>query len=97
MMRLLLMVTVSPCLWLSSLMMYFSREPPGPGEERLARILPALTHLTRDNKTIMVKIILTMTVMVTSHLTAGLGLPSTLHSMLMLMPGLALTTCWLTW
>ena len=43
------MVTVSPCLWLSSLMMYFSREPPGPGEERLARILPALTHLTSDN------------------------------------------------
>ena len=41
--------------------------------------------------TVMVK------VMVTSHLTAGLGLPSTLHSMLMLMPGLALTTCWLTW
>ena len=43
------MVTVSPCLWLSSLMMYFSREPPGPGEERLARILPALTHLTSNN------------------------------------------------
>ena len=30
-------------------MMYFSREPPGPGEERLARILPALTHLTSNN------------------------------------------------
>lgn len=44
------MVTVSPRLWLISLIMYFSREPPepGPGEERLARILPALTHLS-DN------------------------------------------------
>ena len=47
MMRLLLMVTVSPRLWLISLMMYFILEPPVPGlgEERLARILPALTHL----------------------------------------------------
>ena len=47
MMRLLLIVTVSPCLWLVSLMMYFILEPPVPGlgEERLARILPALTHL----------------------------------------------------
>ena len=47
------MVTVSPRLWLISLMMYFSREPPdpGPGEERLARILPALTHLgDNDNE-----------------------------------------------
>ena len=45
------MVTVSPRLWLISLIMYFSREPPdpGPGEERLARILPALTHLSDDD------------------------------------------------
>ena len=38
----------------------------------------------------------TVIVMLITHLTAGLGLPSTLHSRLMLMPGLTLTTGWLT-
>ena len=47
MMRLLLTLRVSPLLCVTSLMMYFTLAPldPGAGEDRLARILPALTHL----------------------------------------------------
>ena len=37
-----------------------------------------------------------MMMMMITHLTVGLGLPSTLHSRLMLMPGLTLSTGWLT-
>ena len=78
MMRLLLMVTVSPRLWLISLMMYFILEPPvpGPREERLARILPALTHL-------MMMIVMMMKMMVTMMMTSDHspdgGAGATLH------------------
>ena len=73
MMRLLLVVTVSPCLWLVSLMMYFILEPPvsGLGEERLARILPALTHL-------MIMIIIVIMMMTSDHLPDG-GAGAALH------------------